>query len=177
MVNFASVAGVDDIDDVQVSEGYVIRGHDLRGHVTDPEAYRATHQQDSAVEAVIALSEQRFDDAMQVLDDLLTESPDSARYHALRADVLRDQGNLDAAEAVYTDLIARMSDDPVRGAMMRQHRAKVWFHQGRLAEAEGEFAEVLAVREAAGVSDDQVASTRQALERVRLALAEQRAAA
>lgn len=174
MVNPSSFTGV---VDVHISEGYVIRGDDLRGQVTDPEAFRAAHPEDPAVEAVIALSEQRFDDAMQVLDELLTETPGSLRYQALRADVLRDQGHLDAAEAVYTDLIARTGEDPVRSALMRQHRAKVWFHQGRLAEAEAEFAEVLALRESAQVSPDQLASTRQSLERVRAAMTEQKVAA
>lgn len=162
-----------DVADLEVSEGYVIRSHDLRGYVTDADAFRRAHPDDPAVEVVIALSEQRYDDAISVLEELLTDEPDSVRYQGLRADVLRDQGQLDAAEAIFTDLIARTSDDPRRAVVMRQHRAKVWFHQGRLAEAEAEFADVLATREAAGVSDDQVASSRQSLQRVRQALATQ----
>lgn len=162
-----------DVADLEISDGYFVRGDDLRGHITDADAFRRAHADDAAVEAIIALSERRFDDAMAVLDDLLTNEPDSVRYQGLRADVLRDQGQLDAAEAIFTDLVARTSDDPHRGVMMRQHRAKVWFHQGRLREAEAEFADVLAAREAAGASNDQVASSRQSLQRVRLALAEQ----
>ncbi|MBF6842240.1 hypothetical protein HN289_21635 [Acinetobacter baumannii] len=85
----------------------------------------------------------------------------------------RDQGHLEAAEASLSDLVARTAKDPQRGPMMRQHRAKVWFYQGRLREAEAEFAAVLSAREATGASVDQVASSRQALNRVRLARAEQ----
>lgn len=162
-----------EVVDLEISHGYVIRGSDLRGHITDADAFRRGHAGDGAAEVIIALSEQRYDDAMAILDDLLTDQPDSVRYQALRADVLRDQGHLDAAEAIFTDLVARTSDDPHRGAMMRQHRAKVWFHQGRLREAEAEFADVLAAREAAGADEDQVASSRQSLQRVRLALAAQ----
>ena len=173
MVNNSST-GV--VADVEVGRGYVIRGSDLRGVVTDEDAFREALGDDPAVEVLVALGDGRFDDAMQILDELLTTTPDSVRYQALRADVLRDQGQLDAAEAILTDLVARTSDDPVRGPMLRQHRAKVWFHQGRFAEAEAELVEVLAAREVADVSPDQVASTRQALERTRLALAEQKAA-
>ena len=165
----ATIGQAQAVADVTVAEGYVIRGSDLRGQVTDAEAYRRAFPEDPAVEVVIALSEQRFDDALQLLDELLSAAPDSLRYRALRADVLRDQGNLDAAEAVYTDLVARTATDPVRGPMMRQHRAKVYFHQGRFDEAESEFRAVLAAREAAGASPDQIASTHQSLDRVRAA--------
>ncbi|HLS26171.1 MAG TPA: tetratricopeptide repeat protein [Beutenbergiaceae bacterium] len=165
------------VADVEVTSGYIIRGSDLRGHVTDVAAFQRAHQDDPATPVLIALSEHRFDDAMQMLDDLLSQEPDSLRYRALRGDVLRDQGQLDAAEAVYSDLVARTSADPGRGPMMRQHRAKVYFHQGRLAEAETEFRAVLAAREAARASADQIASTRQALQRVRSELARRRVVA
>lgn len=149
----------------------MIRGSDLRPEVTDPAAFRAAHGDDPATEAIIAMSERRFDEALQALDDLISSAPDSIRYQALRADVIRDQGQLDAAEAVYTDLVARTADHPARSATMRQHRAKVWFHQGRLEQAESEFAEVLQLREQAGADSGQVAATRQSLDRVRQVMA------
>ncbi|MGC0143620.1 tetratricopeptide repeat protein [Pseudactinotalea sp. Z1732] len=173
MVNVSSTVDVADLD---LGGGYRIRGSDLRGEVTDLAAFRAAAGDDPAAEVIIALSEERFDDALQELDELHTKDPDSVRYQALRADVLRDQGQLDAAEAIYTDLLARAGDDPVRSAVIRQHRAKVWFHQGRLRDAEAEFAEVLALREAAGVDEGQLASTRQSLQRLGIAVAMQDAA-
>src|SRR5690625_860858 len=79
------------VADVEVTSGYIIRGSDLRGHVTDVAAFQRAHQDDPATPVLIALSEHRFDDAMQMLDDLLSQEPDSLRYRALRGAVMRDQ--------------------------------------------------------------------------------------
>ncbi len=159
------------VEDLDLGNGYQIRGSDLRPYISDVDEFRASVAGDEAAEAIIATSEGRYDDALEILDDLLAQDPESLRYRALRADVLRDQGALDAAEAVYSDLVARSADDPARGLTMRQHRAKVWFHQGRLAEAEAEFAAVLQARRSAGAQESMLASSQQSLDRVRAQIA------
>lgn len=157
------------VPDLDLGEGYVISGDDLRPVLNDVTAYRAANAEDPALEAIVAMTEGRADEALDRCDQLLTQHPGSLRYRALRADALGDLGELTQAEAEFSVLVHDTAGDAGLQAMMRQHRAEVWTHQGRLAEAETEFAEVLATRQAVGADAAMLASTRQSLARVRSA--------
>ncbi|MGO1974143.1 MAG: NAD(P)-binding domain-containing protein [Propionibacteriaceae bacterium] len=151
--------------DLDLGDGYVIRADTLRPMITDEDAYRAAHPDDPAGELIIAAAAGRLDDALREADRLLTLEPESVRLRALRADVLRDTGELAAAERVYEELLA--AADESREPVLLQHLAKVYFAAERFDAAADLFARSHELRRRAGADADVLASAALGLARAR----------
>lgn len=154
-----------ELADLDLGDGYVMRAATLRPAITDEAVFREVHAHDPAHEAVIALAQERWEDAAREVSRLLAADPDSARYRTLWAHVLRDTGRLDEAEALLTELIADSTDGPRR--TLQGHLAKVHFAAGRYAEAAALFEQVLDERRRAGAGPDALATSALGLARAR----------
>ena len=154
-----------ELTDLDLGDGYVMRAATLRPAITDEAVFREVHAHDPAHEAVIALAQERLEDAAREVSQLLAAEPDSVRYRTLWAHVLRDTGRLDEAEALLTELIAASTGGPRR--TLQGHLAKVYFTAGHYAEAADLFGQVLEERRRSGAGPDALATSALGLARAR----------
>lgn len=161
-----TLAGKDpDPIDLELGDGSVIRAASLRQEITDEDAFRAAHRHDPALELIIATAAGRHADARREAEELLAGEPDSVRFRALWADLLRDTGQLAEAERVHDELLA--TADEARRPVLLQHLAKVHFAAGRPAEAADLFARAHELRRRAGAAESLLASSALGLVRAR----------
>lgn len=142
--------------DVRGGPGWIIRGSDLRPEIVDLNAFRDGLTDDPLATVIELLWTGKADEAL----DLLRQEPQSVRVRALSADCLRDLGDLDAANAIYDELVAECAGTG-REAFMHQHRGKARLASGRLEEAVADFEHAVKLR--LGGDPDLLASAGQAL--------------
>lgn len=89
-----------------------------------------------------------------------------AHVHHWREEYAEAHELLDAAEEVFSRAGEGGGPDGRLQALVRQHRAKVLFDQGRLAQAEDEARAAQALREELGEPPGVLASSRQTVDRI-----------
>ncbi len=146
--------------------GWIIDGKTLLPRIVDPEEFRRSLADDPLREGIEALWSGRPDEAAELIEG---HEP-TFRTRALKADCLRDQGELDLAIAEYRELIDECAGTAWE-AVMRQHLGKALFSASRFTEAGEQFAEALRLREDTGADQDLLTSSHYALRVAELAMA------
>jgi tetratricopeptide (TPR) repeat protein len=114
----------------------------------------------------------RLDEALEQANAALRlsrftgERRDVLSPRILRATIMQADDRLDEALVELSACVDEASTQQWHAleAVAKQHRGKVYFELGRLPEALADFRSVLRMREDAGASSDQLASTRFAIE-------------
>ena len=143
-----------------------MNGDDLRGEITDLDAYMTTYADDPYLRVVVALFQRDTAAARAAIDPLLAHAPDDLRLLALEAEIWRDEGRFDDAADRYRRLIWG-ANRPTLQATLTQHLGKVHFAAGQFTDATECFQRALTLRVDNGASTDLVESSRRALARAR----------
>lgn len=150
---------------VEGGPGWHIDADTLLPVIEDVELFRAALEDDPAVDVLVALWSGDPVQAEAEIRRLLAEG-ETPRLRALLADSWRDQGRKDEAVAAYEELVSQAAGTP-HEAVMQQHLGKALFVAGRFDEAADAFENALRLREAAGVDERLINSSKAALERAR----------
>lgn len=140
----------------------------LVGVIHDDDAFNSWCAQsgDPVLPVVGALFRGHPDAAQLALDEAFGVATESSRFRlrALQADIHRDSGNFDEAEAIYRQLLLEETGTS-REAVLHQHLGKTYFVAGRYQLAYDCFAEALRLREITEAPTDQLRSSQVALAR------------
>jgi tetratricopeptide (TPR) repeat protein len=146
--------------------GWRIDPQTLLPEITDLDAFRAGLSDDPCQTVLVELWSGKPRVALQLVSAMLVDEPEQPRLLALRADCLRDIGDIESAHRQYETLIAEHSGTD-REAVLVQHLGKTLFVAGRYAEAADCFERALALRRSSGADEGSIASSELALARAR----------
>ncbi len=152
-------------EDLEGGPGWVLDGTTLLPRITDLTAFR----KGMATDPLAAAIETLWSGDPSRARELLHTEEQTVRVRALLADCARDLGEIDTALTSYAELLVECTGSPWE-PVLRQHHGKALFVAGRFREALAEFETARAMRVAAGVPDDLIASSAQACQRARQAM-------
>ncbi len=146
--------------------GWRINKETLLPEITDLDEFRAGVSDDPCQNVLVELWNGRPSEALRRVTAMLADDPEQPRLLALRADCLRDLGDVDAARQQYERLVARFAGSD-REAVLVQHLGKTFFVAGRYTEAADCFGRALVLRRSSGADASLIASSKLALARAR----------